>query len=352
MFHNARAMIIGKFALTFFAFLLLSPSVWAGKIAPAPNMILPIECELGWNCWIANYVDHDRTKAAKDYACGTQTYNAHKGTDFMIRNYRDMQAGVVVRAASDGFVVGTRDGMKDIDFRKLPKEKIAKKKCGNGVRLKHENGWITQYCHLRKNSVKVKKGDAVKQGDIIGLVGHSGMASFPHLHFQIEYIPEGSTKRTGHAVDPFVGVSRLDKCKASNKALWPKPVMNELAYRKLDIFDIGFSATQPKHSGLVQGLYDDETLSIRSPRLFLWGRFLHVKKGDIITFTITAPDGESVLNYTSTIEKDQAYRTLHAGLRKPTLNWENGVYRGLIKLVRNDDNGGRIYKSDSTITLK
>ncbi|WP_135080913.1 M23 family metallopeptidase [Terasakiella sp. SH-1] len=352
MFHNAPVMLKRPFFIFALIFLAISHPVQAEKILPAPSMILPIECELGWNCWIANYVDHERGPQTKDYTCGTQTYNAHKGTDFMIRNFRDMQAGVVVRAVSDGIVVGTRDHMKDIDYRKLPKEKIAKKQCGNGVRLEHKNGWITKYCHLRKNSVKVKKGDQVKQGDIIGLVGHSGMATFPHLHFQVEYIPKGSTQRQGYVVDPFVGISRSAPCEIGAKPLWPPSLLHDLTYRKLDIFDMGFAATQPKQSGLAQGLYDDETLSIRSPKLFLWGRFLHVKKGDSLTFQITAPDDSVLLDYTSTIDKDQAYRTLHAGLRKPTLNWDSGVYRGYIKLVRQDENGGRIYKSETTITLK
>jgi len=345
-------MMIKKTLILIYAFSAFITSAQAEEITPPPEMVLPIECELGWNCWIGNYVDHDRTKKAKDYACGNQTYNGHKGTDFIIRNYRDMQAGVIVRAASDGTIVGTRDNMKDIDYRKLPKEKIDKKKCGNGVRIDHGKGWVTQYCHMRKNSVRVKKGDLVKQGDIIGFVGHSGLAAFPHLHFQVEYIPKGSTKRQGSVVDPFVGIARKDKCEVSKNALWPESVMDDLSYRRIDIFDMGFSTTKPKYDGLVQGLYDDETLSVRSPRLFLWGRFLHVKKGDEITYVINGPGGSEILNYTSTIEKDQAYRTLHAGLRRPALNWDEGTYHGHIKLVRQDDNGGRIYQSEATISLR
>jgi len=352
MFHNAPIMAVRYIIIFLSAFFLFAETARANDIAPPPAMILPIDCDLGWDCWIANYVDHEQGDGTRDYACGKQTYDRHKGTDFMIRNYRDMQAGVLVRAVSDGFVVGTRDGMRDIDFRKLPQEKIARKACGNGVRIKHANGWVTQYCHLRKNSVRVKKGDPVKQGDIIGLVGNSGKAMFPHVHFRVEYIPPESGKRRGSIVDPFVGIARTDQCEAGENALWSKSLLATLPYQQVDIFDLGFAATQPKYDGLVQGLYEDETLSIRSPRLFLWGRFLHVKEGDRLTYMITAPNGEEVLNYTSTIDKDQAYRTLHAGVRRPTLNWEAGTYHGEIKLVRPDDSGGRVYKAQATISLR
>ncbi len=357
MFHNARVMLKKNVILLFatlWVFLLAANTEVRSEssIATPPPMILPIECELGWNCWIANYVDHDRGTDSADYRCGNQTYNNHRGTDFMIRNYREMQGGVLVRAAADGVVVGTRDKMKDVDYRRLPKETISKKPCGNGVRLDHGKGWITQYCHLRKNSVKVKKGQKVKAGDILGMVGNSGFAAFPHLHFQVEYIEPGSGKRRGSIVDPFVGTSRIDKCEASEKTLWPQHVVDDLKYNRIDIFDVGFSASKPKYSGLVEGLYDDETLSVRSPQLFLWGRFLHVQKGDQLSFTITGPDGDEIMSYSNTIDKTQAYRSLHAGVRRPSLNWEPGVYHGYIKLIRQDENGGRIYRNETTITLK
>lgn len=357
MFHNSLIMIKKNYLYVCICVLALnfnfaSHAVDAQDIPAAPEMILPIDCELGWNCWIVNYVDHDSSKGAKDYRCNNQTYNGHKGTDFMIRNYRDMIGGVIVRAAAAGEVLGARDSMKDIDYRKRRPELVAKKECGNGIRIKHENGWITQYCHLRKNSVKVKKGDVVQIGDTLGFVGNSGKTYFPHLHFQVEYIAPISKKRRGAIVDPFVGAARNEACEASENALWPEQVIDMLEYKDVSIIDTGFAASKPKSDGLVQGLYDDETLSVRSPQLFLWARLLHVKKGDKVTFTIKGVDGEKVLSYTSTIEKDQAYRTLHAGIRKPSINWEEGVYRGQIKLTREADNGGRIYRSEAAVSIR
>jgi len=54
---------------------------------------------------------------------------------------------------------------------------------GNMVIIRHGDGWMTAYAHAR--SIAVKKGDSVKQGDIIGYVGQTGSVTSPQLHFAI-----------------------------------------------------------------------------------------------------------------------------------------------------------------------
>jgi murein DD-endopeptidase MepM/ murein hydrolase activator NlpD len=54
---------------------------------------------------------------------------------------------------------------------------------GNIVIIKHRNNLITKYAHASK--LLVKKGDYVKQGETIGLVGSTGRSTGPHLHFEI-----------------------------------------------------------------------------------------------------------------------------------------------------------------------
>lgn len=340
----------------FFSFIFLSCAVvkplQAQQSVQPIELTMPVDCELGWNCWLVNYVDHDRTKGSKDYACGNQSYDTHKGTDFMIRSFRELQGGVIVRAAANGVVMGTRDGMKDKDFRRIPAEQLKGKECGNGIRINHGQGWYTQYCHLRKNSVRVKKAQKVQKGDIIGFVGNSGRAQFPHLHFQVEYIKPGSGKRRGAIVDPFVGLGRNDSCARGPKPLWSPAALQQMDYKRLDIIDAGFAARPPKGEGLMQGLYDDEVLSVRSPNLLLWGRILHVKKGDELTFRIEGPDGSEILNYNSTIDKDRAYATPHSGLRKRSLQWPSGVYQGFIELKRRTEKGVQTFHREATITLR
>ncbi len=54
---------------------------------------------------------------------------------------------------------------------------------GNRIVLQHANGIKTLYGHLMKS--KVRKGQTVKKGEIIGLVGQTGQTTGPHLHYEI-----------------------------------------------------------------------------------------------------------------------------------------------------------------------
>ena len=106
---------------------------------------LPLECRLGETCWVANYVDVDPAKTARDFRCHARTYNGHDGTDFAIRDLSMMAAGVPVLASALGVVRSARDGMADMALTDAAsREQIAGRECGNGVVLDHENGWQTQ----------------------------------------------------------------------------------------------------------------------------------------------------------------------------------------------------------------
>lgn len=63
---------------------------------------------------------------------------------------------------------------------------------GRQVELMHDAHWTTRYSHLDK--LLVKPGTEVKKGQIIGLAGESGLATGPHVHFEL--------RRDGDALDP------------------------------------------------------------------------------------------------------------------------------------------------------
>ncbi|HEU5179318.1 MAG TPA: M23 family metallopeptidase [Candidatus Polarisedimenticolia bacterium] len=56
---------------------------------------------------------------------------------------------------------------------------------GNCVIIDHGNGEFSGLMHMQPGSVTLKKGDAVKQGQVIGKMGNSGDANMPHLHYQL-----------------------------------------------------------------------------------------------------------------------------------------------------------------------
>ena len=54
---------------------------------------------------------------------------------------------------------------------------------GKFVKLDHDGPWETSYSHLSR--IKVRRGERVKQGQVIGAVGSTGMSTGPHLHYQM-----------------------------------------------------------------------------------------------------------------------------------------------------------------------
>ena len=56
---------------------------------------------------------------------------------------------------------------------------------GNYVLVEHKNGFCTRYAHLAYGTIKVKVGDKVKQGQVLGFMGSTGPSTAAHLHFEV-----------------------------------------------------------------------------------------------------------------------------------------------------------------------
>lgn len=77
---------------------------------------------------------------------------------------------------------------------------------GNYVIIEHTDGTYTLYAHMRQNSITVMAGDKVAQGQVIGLMGHSGSSTGQHLHFEVRVGGNSSSNK----VDPEDYVSQDD----------------------------------------------------------------------------------------------------------------------------------------------
>lgn len=151
--------------------------VWVFLALPAwaeLELRQPLECSLGETCLIQQFMDHDATSGVQNFSCDGASYDGHKGTDFCVR-VEDMRKGVDVLAAADGIIMGLRNEMANQRAETQAKMMLfAGKECGNGLVLRHEDGWETQYCHMKQGSVIGEKGALVEAGDVIGQVGLSG----------------------------------------------------------------------------------------------------------------------------------------------------------------------------------
>ncbi len=105
--------------------------------------------------------------------------------------------GADVLAVADGTVVGARDG--EVEHRPLspqpePASLTTDGLFGNYVIIQIAPHAFAGYAHLARGSVRVKPGDHVRKGQVIGHLGQSGNSAAPHLHFQLADAPtfEGS----------------------------------------------------------------------------------------------------------------------------------------------------------------
>jgi hypothetical protein len=97
-----------------------------------------------------------------------------------------------VLAVSDGVVVDARDGIpngKPLAPQETPQDLTARNLYGNFVVLRVAPGVYAHYAHLKTGSVKVRAGQHVRRGTIIGRLGQTGAAGAPHLHFHISNKP-------------------------------------------------------------------------------------------------------------------------------------------------------------------
>jgi murein DD-endopeptidase MepM/ murein hydrolase activator NlpD len=100
--------------------------------------------------------------------------------------------GAPVLAVADGVVRDARDGQPDnrpMTSPPAPAELTARSLMGNFVVLEIAPKVFVSYAHLQPGSLTVKAGDRVKRGAVIGLLGQSGAANAPHLHFQVTDAP-------------------------------------------------------------------------------------------------------------------------------------------------------------------
>lgn len=145
---------------------------------------------------------------------GYASYDEHPGYDYQAT------AGTEVRAAAPGKVVSGRCVLNGIGS------------CTNWgyVGIDHGNGYVTQYGHM--STVYVSGGATVPEGKVIGLVGHKGLTSGDHLHFEVLKLlvpgavanatntivvdPYGWTGTGGTSGDPLVSGAAADPRYAAN----------------------------------------------------------------------------------------------------------------------------------------
>ena len=111
-----------------------------------------------------------------------KTYQGDPGDN---KNYRAY--GAEIHAVAEGVVTQVGDGIPQNTpgAKSLAVPITLETIGGNHVIMEIGNGLFAFYAHLQPGSLRVKVGDKVKRGQVLGLLGNTGNSSEPHLHFQI-----------------------------------------------------------------------------------------------------------------------------------------------------------------------
>jgi urea transporter/murein DD-endopeptidase MepM/ murein hydrolase activator NlpD len=120
---------------------------------------------------------------AVDFVLVDEMNSTHKGNSKLTEDFYCYNKPVI--APADGTIVEIIDHIDDNE----PGKVNSTHNWGNTVIIKHTNNLYTQLSHLRPGSFRLKKGDYVRQGEIVAYCGNSGRSPEPHLHFQVQATP-------------------------------------------------------------------------------------------------------------------------------------------------------------------
>lgn len=318
-------------------------AVAAAAADQPPRLSLPLACEPDVTCFVQQYVDIDPSAEARDWRCGSATYDGHSGTDFRLLSAAAARDGVPVLAVADGIVKGHRDGMADVFVTVSSRGDVDGRECGNGVVVDHGGGWETQYCHLRQGSVRVGKGQRVSRGQPLGEVGYSGLAEFAHVHL--------SVRHAGKTVDPFSGLRSGEACLADGSGatgLWDEAAAEAFAYSDGRLIAVGFAGQRPDVARLEQD-HRLEPPTPSSPALIFYARAINLRAGDRLKLSVIGPQGFEVSTEGEPFDRNKARWSAFVGkpLRAP--RWPAGHYQGTAAVVRG---GNVVSTAGSELDLK
>jgi murein DD-endopeptidase MepM/ murein hydrolase activator NlpD/urea transporter len=127
-----------------------------------------------------DYTHKDDWKYAWDFVIVDKDDNQYQNSGDLKEDYYCYN--IPVTAPLEGEIVRVIDNVPD---NKIGESNL-KYNWGNTIIIKHDKELYSSLSHLKMGSIKVKKGDQVRKGQVLANVGNSGRSPYPHLHFQFQ----------------------------------------------------------------------------------------------------------------------------------------------------------------------
>jgi murein DD-endopeptidase MepM/ murein hydrolase activator NlpD len=148
-----------------------APVQITGSALPEPSTVPSLTVPCVWTRWVA-------------FAGVPGKPASHEGVDY-VHDGKD-KPHVLVNAAAAGVVAYVRTGCpQSAMFTRNTQLREAGAGWGNHVVLYHGKGIYTRYAHLAPGSIRLKPGDKVAAGMLVGEMGNSGRSEVRHLHFEL-----------------------------------------------------------------------------------------------------------------------------------------------------------------------
>lgn len=144
----------------------------------------------GTNSLVNYHYEYESQRYAYDFVImkDNQTYNGDP-----TKNESYYAFGENMLMPADGKVIEVENGIKDNE----PVGKMNDKQpAGNYVVIDHGNDEYSLLAHFKYDSIIVKPGDQVKEGEVLGLIGNSGNSSEAHIHFQVMNGPDWDASKS------------------------------------------------------------------------------------------------------------------------------------------------------------
>jgi len=242
----------------------------------------PIEGEYGKDYIIVNYIDWG-VNGITDFHKGTKTYPGHRGTDFVISGFPQMDEGVFVNAVDSGVVTFVHDG--EIDRNTDGNINLG---FGNYIAIRHPSNLYSYYAHLKKNSMLVNVGDKVSKGEHLALVGSSGNSTDPHLHFELWY-------DSLYLVEPFAA-----SCGEDN-SFWEEPMPYDTTFNVWEsgLTDFITNINDIRNRPIAKDTFNDQDSIVN-----YWTLQYGIKTGDSTRIEWITPNGSLWFEYSNVYQND------------------------------------------------